>query len=714
MGCGGKLKHVLMPEEYRSVMLVDVPPELVKDQVWLYCSSVGTVADVIQFTGKIATKKWGKVTFNKPDTAKKVVEDANLLPFRARPDTAFKIMRKPCFWTKVEWCRRPLKGRGYAFITFQDPEDAIFIKRHNLQIEGTTAMARPSKNSDDEVFIDLREQKGLELNVTREKLEDAVKAVFDDNIIPVITKVSIPREAIGETRQEELNELQMQLSKVIQRYCPTDDFNIQLQTPKQFNATFRASVSFSDPEKGVEVVRCMNRQDRIRNQLINMTPDIRTTIMIRKEVYAVIDDELAKVGDEVKLKHVTVAIHVLDDGGCCVRVNSYNMTDAAYAVGKLQNIARGMSLDIPSERILKQIVSPSMKPKLMSIEKKTKTLIETDRRQSLITLYGGKNACAACKKEIEELFEELGRQSVKEIILKGEGIPVGLVKAIYVRFGIQLRELQTKTGVGHVEINLRSHVLFAWGTDKALDQMQQEITQIQQDLLQQDPSMGDGEGIGDCPVCLCPVVVSDCFILDCCGHPYCKDCIASLINAAVQGKAFPIKCATDDCEQLLFIQDLTNVLKLDDMKWVELQAASLDAYMGQNPTRLRYCVTPNCPVVYRPTREGSLFTCDVCMVNICTRCHVQYHTGIDCDMFQGMKVDEDYSLKKWLGKDPRNRAACPKCKAYIEKNGGCSLVTCTQCRTCICWWCKGTFRTADEVYAHQPHCPRQRLSPTWD
>ena len=128
-------------------------------------------------------------------------------------------------------------------------------------------------------------------------------------------------------------------------------------------------------------------------------------------------------------------------------------------------------------------------------------------------------------------------------------------------------------------------------------------------------------------------------------------------------------------------------------------------------SKVKYCPTPNCYMVYRVTQDldGQRFSCSACGANTCTSCHIEYHAGITCSMYQSEKQDGGLeNLKNWMGKDKKNRKRCPNCSALIEKNGGCNHMTCNACRQHFCWLCLAKCDSENGFFMHQRKCPERQ------
>ncbi|KAH6662652.1 hypothetical protein F5X68DRAFT_178154 [Plectosphaerella plurivora] len=186
-----------------------------------------------------------------------------------------------------------------------------------------------------------------------------------------------------------------------------------------------------------------------------------------------------------------------------------------------------------------------------------------------------------------------------------------------------------------------------------------------------------------------------------CGHVYCADCFTNLCQAeGSSATAFRLSCVGDGnrCGRLFPLDELHILLSSTALE--DLLEASFNSHVRQHPSDFQYCPTPDCGQLYRPAAEGSegvTFTCNSCLVTICTACHV-VHPGMTCAEHQdnasgGYKAFAE--AKERLGiKD------CPKCKTSIEKTEGCNHMACGGCNAHICWVCLDTFDSSRECYAH--------------
>ncbi|ESN99805.1 hypothetical protein HELRODRAFT_113569 [Helobdella robusta] len=208
------------------------------------------------------------------------------------------------------------------------------------------------------------------------------------------------------------------------------------------------------------------------------------------------------------------------------------------------------------------------------------------------------------------------------------------------------------------------------------------------------------DNLGDCKICLDKISFSDYYVTEYCGHVYCKDCITSLIKNSSQEANFPIRCIQENCNAELVIKDFQNLITNED-DFQAIVEASFKHFQSQNSDKYFCCPSPDCPTIIRKVQEPTSalelkeFICGVCQHSVCMSCGNIYHKGTKCAYNAA-----DETLRSWIDEDELNRSICPKCSFGIEKNGGCNHMTCSNCKTHICWVCKMIFDASGPCYDH--------------
>ena len=88
----------------------------------------------------------------------------------------------------------------------------------------------------------------------------------------------------------------------------------------------------------------------------------------------------------------------------------------------------------------------------------------------------------------------------------------------------------------------------------------------------------------------------------------------------------------EQCGEPLVWKDLRNLL--NDRERKRLALTALGEYVKKNPEIVKYCPTAGCDMVYCVSTDERPFTCDACLAQTCTSCHVQWHSGLTCAEFK--------------------------------------------------------------------------------
>ncbi|KAI5845346.1 hypothetical protein BZA05DRAFT_447937 [Tricharina praecox] len=326
--------------------------------------------------------------------------------------------------------------------------------------------------------------------------------------------------------------------------------------------------------------------------------------------------------------------------------------------------------------------------KITGIGRETATFVFCDKRKSQLFLFG---TVENQEKAVERLHgcKAAIAESGHKIALEG-----GAWRSI-MRGG--LRALQERFGANMVKIDVTKRCIMFTGSAVELEETR---TLLKTNTGAEKDVTSTATADGDCPICFdtaeSPIQFSSC------GHTYCLSCLRDYARSTLDTRKFPIACIGATCERTLDLAVLATILTPAEYETI-LSTAFTD-HIRSHPTEYSYCPTPNCPTVYRTTTSTSsdtVLTCASCLLDICTSCAVEAHTGLTCSAYKlsiHSDTDADVAFEQWKR---RNRVhACPACGTDIQKSDGCDHITCAVCKAHICWKCLMVFARSPEVYTH--------------
>ena len=705
LACGVSVKHVLMPDQYRTVMIKG--------------ASVGTVhreeiLQALRHFGVIERESRNFkndcqmfVTFTNPDSACEAVrsfqEQLELPDCVIRPYTPYQRHQDSmsAFTLHVEWCRRARKQ--HAFVNFDNEEDfSIAVQRLCIPGHGTrfgihSMRFRPSKDGATQLFVT-----NVNLYVTEDQLKEDIHAylpeVSDDKF-----KVQIGYEKSFETTPQRLRELKQVLDELVSPRATSGKYKIFLNQPKHFFKTYKALIKFDNPDEGYSALEHIQFAS-IEGHTLSVKAELSSTVRYSTEVYSAVEKSIQEVTNEIHSRYGSVRVDhgkKDDKNKIIVRITSEDVNTFIIAKHALNSVISPFVMNCSTPELREFIQTPNCKRALEKIEAETSTYIRIDTRRATVSMYGHESNITKAQIEFNKCLSFLDDGAkCYEVRLKEAGKPPGLMKHFVSLFGPGLRLLQEREGVTTVRLDPRRQLVTVFATQSVYEFLNGKIDEYTKSF---DPNLLSAihhhkpDEI-ECCTCFTDIInPSDIFRLEYCGHTYCIDCMK--LQLAPSTVDFPIVCAADGCSEPLVWKDIYNLSDQTGFNIRHLINASVRSYVAANQDRVRNCPSPDCSMIYSVTTEGKCFFCQQCGAMVCTTCHEPYHEGITCAMYQsGKQADRD--LEDWIQRDPGNRKRCPKCSSPIEKTFGCNHVNCTQCRVHICWFCLDYFYREAECYDH--------------
>lgn len=192
--------------------------------------------------------------------------------------------------------------------------------------------------------------------------------------------------------------------------------------------------------------------------------------------------------------------------------------------------------------------------------------------------------------------------------------------------------------------------------------------------------------------------------ISCSTYDFCTACLAQYLQVNIEEKTSKMSsrwtiscpCSVDGCEFMK--ADIERIIELaatedeefastKDVLLKKYNDFALDLEVQRDSSRV-FCPQRNCSAIVTlpPKRNFILFSskqakCRECQHVFCVKCNNSHSRFLSCD------TSSEAKFNRWRRSTKQGCKKCPGCRMYIEKNEGCSHMTCRSCGTHFCWHC---------------------------
>lgn len=243
----------------------------------------------------------------------------------------------------------------------------------------------------------------------------------------------------------------------------------------------------------------------------------------------------------------------------------------------------------------------------------------------------------------------------------------------------------------------------------------------------------------DCGVCYMGWLGSECIELLGCGHIFCRGCLGEFCKVQItEGNVREVTCPNTGCPATPTPAQVQSLV--GEELFSRYDRLLLQMTLDSMPDVI-YCPRRTCAAAVILEKSSRAAMCSVCNFAFCVLCKKTYHGPDDCQNKKKVKEEEevpqdpttalprteegikalweDYSTgskerkkllesrygrrrlictvqeglsENWLDS---NSKYCPHCFSRIQKDGGCNMMFCIQCRHRFCWRCEAKVSLDD-------------------
>ncbi|KAK6190736.1 hypothetical protein SNE40_002534 [Patella caerulea] len=699
LGLGGEGKLILMPNEYRTVFITKPNSKTTtKERIIGKFSKFGDIADC--WEEKRSNQRWGRVTFTSRIAAVAAVEGTKTdVDEVAIPE--FKLSENPdgLFKTRLIWSRRPSKGMAFVDIELLCLAQAVTLG--SINVLGNIAPVSLDEKSATSLCVRRIPLTATETDV-RNSVCEAMGYITEEDRQNV-HRVTVVREKAFTSTPHILESIRTEIEERIVQVIGCKEFTVDIMKPRKDGDTiYKASVKFSRPDHGKLACKRLNGILDVGGQTVEMTPDISSYMNVSRHVYDLMKEAVEETIQAMNSLEFRHNVKLLDNDRVVIKLYSTKPDDLLRVKSVLEGILKGGVIECWRNENYRHLFLKSGRKFIRDVQERTSTYIQVDERQYTISIYGTTANFMSAQTEFQNYLNEIQMGTGKEINLRAPGQPNGLMKNLIKEYGMNLEKLVDECNLKSALLDHKRQLVRLIGDPQNIDQAISVILVMSKNLTKnQQQSSTVREDFPECCACLCPIEdTSQLYRLEYCGHAYCFDCLGRQITVAIQSKDLPILCGEEECQKPLVWNDFVNSFKKAQVDPNALLGSAVTRFMmNDKDDAYRHCLTPDCPMIYRVTSDGVVFSCYECGIRICTTCHVEYHDGLSCQQYKANVMDK-LQVENYLKEFGNTTKHCPGCKILIEKNYGCNHMVCSACKTSFCWLCSASFASAELCYDH--------------
>ena len=715
MGVGGVVQRVIMPNQFRSLTAVCCDKRQSLDDVEVLLQKYGEVCAV----KKHPENAQFSITYSSTESAQKALNEFSF------PNVELYPYNCQQFTLQLQWERR--ERAAFAFLLFENHEDCQSVLQYGmisyqlnrikiskdkygnpskLFLTGNVLSLCDEDNLRDVICNKVGENIQFSLKMgykkfeTKQLLSECEEYLSDDSD-------SHERDMNYDLRSEELRIQSIIKEKIENKYAKEGTYTVKFIHPMQWHIYFTAYVTFYESEMGYKVLHSDWNGECIDGKTLSVRPHFKRVVSIRKDIYSLVYEDIENTRKILIHRYPRLYIKILQPERNMkdfsrISISTSDVRTFSVAQNMIHEAAKPCVLNCDTTELQEYVVNRTCSEELKAIQKSTSTYVYRDLNTMCFKIYGiDQNQDAAVsmiKDKAQELFSD--GATTYEINLRDSKWSPGLMKCLVTKYGYELDGMLDFEGVRRITLNPHLQLISLLATTKGVGSVKACLDQLSMPLCVQKL---ESEYEFNCSACFTLIEDPKGLVrLESCGHPFHIECIKVQLKSDTL--TFPVQCAQDGCGIKLVLKDFYNLQKrLIKFSLADLMPMALQKFMIENKDVYKNCPSPDCKMIYVKTDDSREFVCNSCFFSTCTKCHEQYHPGINCEMYK-INKQSDEQLYQWMEEDPENRKTCPKCATPIEKNAGCMHMKC-MCGIHLCWMCMKCFRTADDCYDHQPYCP---------